>query len=124
MALLLGGCGTTSVLVPAAETPAAIGSIRAKLNGNNTLLTLSAEHLAHPTRLAPSLTTYLVWIRPSAGGDFHKMGQLLPDAAGRASFETASTWRDVEVLVTAEETSAAQRPGTFVVLKGYASPRE
>ena len=124
-AALAAGCGTTSMLVPTAQTQAAIGQIRAHVDGNNnTVLRVSAEHLVQPTRLASNLTAYVVWIRPATGGDFVRAGRLVPDPTGSASFSTSTPWRDVELIVTAEQTPAVTRPAETVVLRGYASPRQ
>ena len=53
------------------SVPAATGTVkvqRDKDNGN-IKVDIKVDHLARPSSLTPSASTYLVWIRPN-GGDF------------------------------------------------------
>lgn len=125
LAVLLVACSTTSMLVPTSQSQAAIGQIKAHVDGNNnTVLRVDVEHLVQPTRMSPDLTAYVVWIRPAAGGNFVRAGQLAPDPGGRGSFSTSTPWRDVELIVTAESTPVVANPAEMVVLRGFASPRQ
>lgn len=102
--------------------PSAIGTITTSVDDNkNTLVTLEVEHLPPPTNLDPSLTTYVVWIRPRAGGDVLNVGQLemTPDRTGE--LQAATPHANFDVLLTAESSATVRQPSRFVVLQGQGS---
>jgi hypothetical protein len=60
--------GPTYPMYSSPQMPAAQGSITAANDGNgNTELTIHVRNLAHPSRIVPNTTTYVVWIVPLQG---------------------------------------------------------
>jgi hypothetical protein len=117
----VAGCAKSHELRPVDRNPAAVGTIKASADANkNTLLDVRVEHLAPPTSLDPTLSTYVVWIRPAAGGEFVNIGQLAmqDDRSGRLRATTPHP--EFDVLVTAEQSGTVKFPSTFVVMQGRA----
>jgi hypothetical protein len=107
---------------PGLLTPSATGSVITSIDSNsNTVLKVRADHLAQPANLDPSLTTYVVWIRPRVGGDFMNVGQLVMSADRGGALQTSTPHTNFDVLLTAEATATAQQPSKFVVLQAQAS---
>lgn len=107
---------------PGLLAPSATGSITTSIDSNsNTVLKVRADHLAQPANLDPSLTTYVVWIRPRVGGDFMNVGQLAMSTDRDGALQTSTPHTNFDVLVTAETTATAPQPSKFVVLQAQAS---
>jgi hypothetical protein len=101
--------------------PSAVGEINTRIDANNNLvLEVTVEHLPLPGNLGPALTTYVVWIRPRAGGPYQNVGQLVmgPKRSGRLDTKTA--FDDVDLVVTAETSAGVREPSQFIVLEGTA----
>lgn len=81
------------------------------------------EHLAPASSVNQSLNAYIAWARPTMGGDFRNLGQLVLYPDRSATLVSTVPWRDVEVVVTTEENPRVMKPSEFVVLRGNASPR-
>jgi len=122
LAFAVVGCSAPiHELRPAQRNPAALGNIKAKADDNrNTVLDVRAEHLAPPAALDPTLSTYVVWIRPIGAQEFTNAGQLAvrSDRSGRLLVTTP--FPEINVLVTAEQSGTARAPSTFVVMEGHA----
>jgi hypothetical protein len=116
------GCGSPiHELRPAQRNPAAVGNIKAKADDNkNTVLDVRAEHLAPPAALDPTLSTYVVWIRPVATQEFTNVGQLLMRSDRSGRLQVTTPFPEFNVLVTAEQSGTARAPSTFVVMEGHA----
>jgi len=122
LSLAVVGCGTPiHELRPALRNPAAVGSIKARADDNqNTLLDVRAEHLAPPVALDPTLSTYVVWIRPVAVQEFTNVGQLAVRSDRSGRLQATTPFPEFNVLVTAEQSGTARAPSPFVVMEGYA----
>jgi hypothetical protein len=120
--LALSGC-TTQIheLRPASRNPAAAGNIRATADDNkNTVLEVRAEHLAPPAALDPTLSTYVVWIRPVAAQEFTNVGQLAMRSDRSGRLQATTPFPEFNVLVTAEQSGTARAPSPFIVMEGHA----
>src|SRR5262245_5849047 len=113
------GCSTRiQELRPAQRNPAAVGNIKAKTDENkNTLLEVRAEHLAPPAALDPTLSTYVVWIRPVAAQEFTNVGQLAMRGDRSGRLQATTPFPEFNVLVTAEQSGTARAPSPFVVMR-------
>jgi hypothetical protein len=93
--------------IPAAEAEVAIGS---NSNGNTTF-DLEVRHLAHPSRVDPEATVYVVWL---LGGDSaaraQNMGALMVDDNLNGAYSGVTPLRDFVLSVTAEPSSAESSP--------------
>jgi hypothetical protein len=88
-----------------------------EIEGGNSLITLTLEHLPPPNRLGDNLTAYVLWIKPQ-GGTPQKASVLAYDddertASGRATTPGSS----FEVLVTAERNGNVNSPSEIVVAR-------
>jgi len=104
--------------------PGATGFVNSDVDDNGNLaLEVELEHLPPPADLDPTLTTYVVWIRPTSGGGFQNVGQLMIDSNRRGELSTTTPYSTVEVIVTAEASSTPMEPSRFTVLQGSASKK-
>jgi len=102
--------------------PGATGYVNSDVDDNgNLMLEVELQHLPPPGDLDPTLTTYVVWIRPTSGAGFQNLGQLVLDSNRRGSLTTSTPYSSVEVVVTAEASPTPAEPSRFTVLQGTAS---
>jgi hypothetical protein len=116
--MVLTGCrkGGTS-LTASPEVPAARGEVRIGEDGNqNVRLDLRVEHLAEPSRLTPPRQAYVVWILP-LGAPAVRQGQLVVNDDLEGRIEMTTPHRTFELLVTAEQSAAPDRPGDQVIFR-------
>lgn len=104
------------------SVPAATGTVkvqRDKDNGN-IKVDIKVDHLARPSSLTPSASTYLVWIRPN-GGEALKQGAIGVDKnlSGELKVETVS--KDFDLFITAEQGKSATFPSNVEVLRTHVS---
>ncbi len=102
--------------------PVSTGLVTTKDDGSDTTsLEVQLEGLEPPAKLGPNLTTYVVWLRPSSGGNYQNVGplRLCINRTGRLS--TTAPYSEVEVLVTAEPQSSVVEPGDYVIGQTLAS---
>lgn len=100
-------------------TPAAQGKILTSTDSNgNTVVEIKVEHLATPQSLTPPQQTYLIWVRPR-GEQADLLGALRVDPNSlRGSYKGTTTYKDFDVLITAENNNKADVPSNMVILKG------
>jgi hypothetical protein len=122
VSLALMGCATQiQELRPASRNPAGAGNIKATADDNkNTVLEVRAEHLAPPAAFDPTLSTYVVWIRPVAAQEFTNVGQLAMRSDRSGQLQATTPFPEFNVLVTAEQSGTARTPSPFVVMEGHA----
>jgi hypothetical protein len=109
-------------MTAATMVPGATGTVKAekaKDNGN-VKLDIKVDHLARPSSLTPSESSYLVWIRPN-GGEAFKQGAIGVDKnlSGELKLETVS--KDFDVFITAEQSDSVTTPSDVVVLHTHVS---
>jgi len=122
--VLTAGCATGEIfsLAPDARTPGAAGKVQISADGNgNTLLRVGVQYLAPPANLEPRLTTYVVWIRPSAGRQYTNVGQLTAAENRSGTLAATTPFQDFGVLVTAEQSGTVNEPSQYVGLRGNAT---
>jgi hypothetical protein len=118
--LALGGCANkggmlgkstqTWTLSTSPRQPAAVGKVEVKAGDNgNEQIKVIAEHLSAPAKAFPGTTTYVVWLVP-AGAPPQNMGALNVGEKESGSFETTTTQKEFDVLVTAESDATATTP--------------
>lgn len=93
--------------IPAAEATVEIGT---SSNGNTTF-DLTVWHLALPSRVDPSATVYVVWLRSGESALLvQNMGALKVDDDLDGSFSGVTPLRDFELFVTAEPSATGVSP--------------
>jgi len=88
-----------------------------KVEGGNSMVTLTVDHLAPPQRMVNAATTYVVWFqRP--GQTPVIVGQLAYDSGNRTGVMHATTTdHQFNVLVTAESEGRVLSPSDVVVFQ-------
>jgi hypothetical protein len=104
---------TNTGLAPAAEGKIITDNDR---NGN-TGIEIHVKHMATPQSLTPARQTYLVWVQPR-GKDPELLGALRVNSDLEGSLKAATTYKDFEVIITAEDSMKPDTPSTAVILKG------
>lgn len=109
-----------STMAPAAKASAKIKKDKNK----NYAIELSVMHLASPERLTPPRKYYIVWMVTESNGT-KNIGQIkssgsLISSTLKGSFKTVTTFRPVEIFISAEDDVNIQWPGSMVVLKSDA----
>src|ERR1700739_2921894 len=98
--------------------PAAEGKIITDNDRNgNTGVDIELKHMATPQSFTPAKQTYLVWVQPR-GKDPELLGALRVNENLEGSLKAATTYKDFEVLITAEDSMKPDAPSTVVILKG------
>jgi len=104
---------TNTGLAPAAEGKIITDNDR---NGN-TGIEIHVKHMATPQSLTPARQTYLVWVQPR-GKDPELLGALRVNSDLEGSLKAATTYKDFEVIITAEDSMKPDTPSSAVILKG------
>jgi hypothetical protein len=96
--------------------PAAEGKIITD-NDRNTGVEIHVKHMATPQSLTPARQAYLVWVQPR-GKDPELLGALRVNKDLEGSLKAATTYKDFEVFITAEDSVKPDMPSSTVILKG------
>ena len=118
MAAFLPGCSTfgwggnsevnlsTSPSMPASE-----GSARFSVSKNdNTLIDLRVKHLAHPEKLTPPASSYVVWIQANKDAAPQNVGALKVDSDLNGAITAETALHSFGLFVTAEGAGQVQTP--------------
>lgn len=99
--------------------PAAAGTVTTSNDRNgNTEVEVKVQHMATPQSLTPPAQTYLVWVQPR-GQQAELLGALRINGDNlEGSLKGTTTYKDFNVLVTAENNVKADVPSEAVILKG------
>ena len=98
--------------------PAAMGKVITDNDRNgNTGVNVEVKHMAAPQSLTPAKTTYVVWIQPH-GKDPEVLGLLRVNEELEGSLRAATTYKDFDIFITAEDSVKPTAPSSMVVLKG------
>lgn len=101
--MLLSACATTNKFPVSTITPAASITVKQQVDKNkNTKISLTAENLASPERVAADKKVYVVWIVTASNGT-KNLGQLKNENAKRATLKTLTPFSPLEIYVTAEK---------------------
>ena len=102
---------------PAAQDTVNVG---AEKDGNRTV-EVRVEHLSPPERAAPGARSYVVWVVPRSGGVPQNMGALTLQEDLGGVLKTTTSYREFEILVTAEENPGATKPSARNVMHASVS---
>jgi hypothetical protein len=97
---------STSSTLPAVEG-------RAKFTvtiNDNTSIELTVKHLAHPERLTPPASYYVVWTRATKDAPAQSIGALVVDKNLNGKLVTETSLHSFELFITAETSSQVQEP--------------
>ncbi len=96
-------------------SPGATGRLTIEASEGGGRGRLTVLNLPDPQTLAAGASTYVVWA--SAEGRIVRLGELRRDERGNGglAFERPATFEHYSVIVTAEATAAAERPGAPVL---------
>ena len=98
--------------------PAAMGKVTTDNDRNgNTGVNVEVKHMAAPQSLTPAKTTYVVWIQPR-GKDPEVLGLLRVNDELEGSLRGATTYKNFDIFITAEDSVKPTAPSSMVVLKG------
>ena len=110
--------GREDRLTNTGAAPAAEGKIITDNDRNgNTGVDIQVKHMATPQSLTPAKQTYLVWVQPR-GKDPELLGALRVNENLEGSLKAATTYKDFDVLITAEDSMKPDAPSSMVILKG------
>jgi hypothetical protein len=110
--------GREDRLTNTGAAPAAEGKIITDNDRNgNTGIEIEVKHMATPQSLTPPKQTYLVWVQPR-GKDPELLGALRVNSDLQGSLKAATTYKDFDVLITAEDSMKPDAPSSVVILKG------
>ncbi len=110
-------------LVNTGTAPAAEGKINTSNDRNgNTQVEVQVKHMAKPQALTPPRQTYMVWVQPR-GKDAELLGALRVNSDLGGSLKSSTTYKDFEVLVTAEDDAKPATPSSTIILKGTVERR-
>ena len=110
--------GREDRLTNTGAAPAAEGKVITDNDRNgNTGVEIQVRHMATPQSLTPPKQTYLVWVQPR-GKDPELLGALRVNSDLQGSLKAATTYKDFDVLITAEDSTKPEMPSSMVILKG------
>ena len=116
MILSLVSCSPKVVFLTSSVVPAANGYVKIKKDKNNNyVIQLKISNLASVERLQPAKQTYVVWMVTNDGIN-KNIGRVQSSNKLKVSFETVSSFKPIQIFLTAEENESAQHPGDQVVL--------
>jgi hypothetical protein len=119
---LFGGTGSSEVnLASSPSMPAAEGSAKFSATKNdNTSVDLRVKHLAHPEKLTPPASSYVVWVRANKDAAPQNVGALKVDEDLTGSFLAETPLHSFDLFITAETSGQAQTPsGTSLLWTSY-----
>jgi hypothetical protein len=135
-ACALGGSpgGPQYPLTSSPRTPAAEGNINVDSGPNgNTKLSIKVRHLAPPSSVTSTATTYVAWIVPRAASAAASdqtnqetaraneqqpinVGAIMVDDDLKGTLETITPFRQFDLMITPEPSPVAMRPSNKPVL--------
>lgn len=121
-AISVGPCATApQLMMSTARSPGTEVSIsmRQEKNGN-VEMTVRAEHLPPPERLASGLKTYVVWITPKGSEHPYNAGMLRATVSQQGKLQVLTSQTSFIVSVTAEERGDVLTPSSNLVAEGMA----
>jgi hypothetical protein len=121
--LVISAWAKEDKLVNTGAAPAAEGKINTSKDRNgNTEVAVEVKHMAKPQSLTPPRQTYMVWVQPR-GKDAELLGALRVNSDLGGSLKSSTTYKEFEVLITAEDDAKPATPSSTVILKGNVERR-
>jgi hypothetical protein len=109
-------CSTKAIFLTSSVVPAAEGYVKVKKdNNNNYVIQMQISNLAGVERLQPAKQTYVVWMVTDQGIT-KNIGRVNSSNNLKVSFETVSSFKPIQIFITAEDNESAQYPGEQVVI--------
>ena len=110
-------------LTNTAMAPAAQGKVVTSNDRNgNTEVEVQVKHVASPHSLTPPRQSYVVWVQPR-GMQPQMLGTLRINEDLQGSLKATTTYKDFDVLITAEDNLKPEAPSEAVILKGSVERR-
>ncbi len=98
-------------LVTGPSVPAARGTYSVSQTDNgNTRIQVKVSHLAEPSKLAATATTYLVWAQPEESTAAVPLGALKLDKDLTGSIEVMTPQKTFQLFITAEMAAGVSTP--------------
>ena len=117
-ALVISAWAREDKLVNTGTAPAAEGKVVTSTDRNgNTDVEVEVKHLATPQSLTPPKQSYMVWVQPR-GKEAEMLGALRVNSDLSGSLKSSTTYKDFDVVITAEDDAKPATPSSTVVLKG------
>ena len=118
LALASAGWAKTYLMQASSITPGAVGKVDANFdkNNGNTQITVKAEHLAKPTLLTPTATSYVVWVQAD-GGQPVNQGVLSVGDGEKGDTKLTTTASKFSLFITAENDPHPAAPSDRVILR-------
>ena len=118
--IFITSCATKVNFPVSQVAPGADITAKVKKDGNdNYKIDLKAENLTSPDRLDPPKEMYVVWIETARGtkniGKIN-MSSSLFSSTRKGSLSTTTAFEPKRIIITAENTSSNNEPGTFVIV--------
>lgn len=118
--VLMASCATKINFPVSKIAPGAEVSAKIKKDGNdNYQIDLKAENLTSPDRLDPPKEMYVVWIETARGtkniGKLNMSTSLFSNTR-KGSLNTTTAFEPKRIIITAENTSSNNEPGTYVIV--------
>ena len=121
--LVISAWAREDKLVNTGTAPAAEGKVNTSTDRNgNTEVEVQVKHMATPQSLTPAKQGYMVWVQPR-GKDPELLGALRVNSDLGGSLKSSTTYKDFEVLITAEDDAKPASPSSTVILKGNVERR-
>lgn len=117
---LLTSCATKVDFPVSKITPGADVSATLKKDANeNYSIDLKAENLTSPDRLDPPKEMYVVWVETNRGtknlGKLRMSSGIL-SSTKKGALSTTVAFEPKRIIITAEDSSTNNQPGTFVII--------
>ncbi len=97
--------------------PAAQGNAKFSVtNNDNTRIALTVKHLAHPEKLTPPASDYVIWTRATKYAPAQNIGALIVDKDLNGKFDGETPLHSFELFITAEASGEVQQPSGQLLL--------
>jgi len=109
-------CSKKTYFLQSSVLPAAEGYVEVSRDkSENYNIKLDLKNFAGAERLDPSNLTYVVWMVTARDAAVN-IGRISTSNSLNVSFETKSSFRPIQIFITAEEQENARYPGPMVIL--------
>jgi hypothetical protein len=109
-AMLGGGSGSTSLSTSPTMPAAEGGAVYSVTKNDNTRIALSVKHLAHPEKLTPPASSYIVWTRATKDAPAQSIGALVVDKNLTGELDAETPLHSFALFITAEASGQVQQP--------------
>ena len=111
----ISGCATFSQsgrnLSAGPNLPAAEGTVWFNATRNDNVdINVRVKHLAHPEKLTPPSSTYVIWTRRNKDAAPQNIGELVVDSDLTGVLRTETPLHSFDLFITAEASGQVQKP--------------